>query len=40
MELQAHGALVPVAVDVVDPLGVEAGRSSDDSVHLVSLWRK
>lgn len=44
VELQAHGALVAVAVDVVDALGVEARRSTDDTVHLVALqgrrtWR-
>ena len=38
VELQADSALVPVAIDVVDPLGVEAGRPSDDPVHFVPLW--
>ena len=40
MELQAHGALVPVAVDVVDALGVEGRRAPDDAVHLVPLSKK
>ena len=38
VELQADGALVAVAVDVVDALGVEARRPADDAVHLVPLY--
>ena len=37
VELQADSALVAVAVDVVDALGVEARRPADDAVHLVPL---
>lgn len=37
MQLQAHGALVAVAVDVIDALSVEARRSPDDAVDLVTL---
>lgn len=37
VELQPDGALVAVSVDVVDALGVEARRSPDDAVYLVSL---
>lgn len=37
VELQAHRTLVTVAVDVVDALGVEAGRTADDTVHLIAL---
>lgn len=37
VELQPHGALVAVPVDVVNSLSVEARRSADDAVHLVSL---
>ena len=40
VELQTHGALVPVAVDVVDALGVEARRPPDDAMHLVPLPQK
>lgn len=37
VQLQAHSIFVPVAVDVIDALSVEARRSPDDAVHLVPL---
>lgn len=40
VELQSHSALVTVPVDVIDSLGIEAGRSADDAVHLVPLIGK
>ena len=40
VELQTHSTLVPVAIDVVDALGVEARRPPDDAVHLVPLTGK
>ena len=37
---QPHTLLVGVAVEVVDPVGVEARGAADDPVHLVSLLQK
>lgn len=37
MELQSHGTLVAVPVDVVDPLGVEARRPADDAMNFIAL---
>jgi hypothetical protein len=37
VEAQADALLVRIAVQVLDPLGVEARRAADDPVHLVAL---
>ena len=37
VEEEAHAALVRVAVEVVDALGVERARPPHDAVHLVPL---
>jgi hypothetical protein len=34
---QLHAALVRIAVEMVDPVGVEARRAADDPVDLVAL---
>ena len=36
VEEEPHVLLVRVAVEVVDPVGVEAGRAADEAVHLVA----
>jgi hypothetical protein len=36
MEEEPHALLVGVAIEVVDAVGVEAGRAADESVDLVA----
>ena len=36
MEEEPHVLLVRVAVEVVDAIGVEAGRAAHEAVHLVA----
>jgi hypothetical protein len=36
VEEEPHALLVWVAVEVVDAVGVEAGRAADEPVHLIA----
>jgi hypothetical protein len=40
VQVEAHTRIVPVLVQVLDPLRIEGGRTTDDAVYYVALWRR